>query len=273
MKPMPARLRSNEVTRLHSERFWHGKNVFITGASSGIGKAVALELARRGARVGLFARRHERLQRLVDQIRSAGDSHALALPGDAARREDVLQAVQRLIDQWGPVDVLLANSGISLRGRSETDAKAVAEVMTGNVLGAVYAVEAVLPGMQARGRGHIAAVSSAVALLPRLTGRPTYAASKEAMGRYFEGLRPRLRRHGISVTVIYPGFVHTEMTVDNKFMPFVLGADVAARRIVRGIAQGHRRLVFPRRAIWLGRIAQWVPARRQRSAFRRTASR
>lgn len=233
---------------------------------------MGLQLARHGARVGLFARRRERLEQLVRQI-DKGGGQALALSGDVTRRDQVHQAVERLVSEFGPVDVLIANAGLGSPRGGETDAPTVADVLNVNFLGAVYALEAVLPSMQERGSGHVAAVSSAVALLPRITGNPTYAASKEALGRYFEGLSPRLKRDGISVTVIYPGFVHTEMTARNKTMPFVMTADEAARRMARAIAQGRKRLIFPRRTLWLGRIAQLIPARFQPGVQRCATSR
>lgn len=238
--------------------FWQGKNVLITGASSGIGEALSIELARHGARVAMLARRIDRLERLAHRIERDGGV-ALPLPGDVLRRDDVGRAVDHVAAQWGPVDVLVANAGRGMHGHDETDVETVSEVYGVNFLGAVYALEAVLPSMRSRGRGHFAAVSSGTALLPRLAASPTYASSKVAMGRYFEGLGRELRLEGITVTVIYPGFVRTEMTSGHTWMPFALDADRAAHLIRRAIERGRRRLVFPRRALWLGKIVQLAP--------------
>lgn len=252
----------------HTSSYWQGKTVFITGASSGIGEALARELARHGARVGLFARRKERLDALARDIGSAG-GWALALPGDAGERSDVWRAVERLTAESGPVDVLVANAGRALGGRHEVDAAAVEDVMRVNFLGAVYSLEAVLPSMRARGDGSVVVVSSGMALLPKLAGSHAYSASKMALGRYFEGLGRELRLDGIAVTVVYPGFVRTEMTARHKFLPFVVEAEDAARIIRRGIERGRRRLVFPRPVFWLGRLAQLVPTSWQVRAQRR----
>lgn len=242
--------------------FWQDKTVFITGASSGIGEALALELARHGARVGLFARRKDRLDRLAEAIRTFG-GWALPIAGDVGSRDDVRQAVERLTEESGPIDVLIANAGRGMHGQPETSAAAVAAVYRVNFLGAVYAFEAVLSAMEARGEGHIAVISSGTALLPKLAASPTYASSKEALGRYFEGLGRELRLAGIRVTVVYPGFVRTEMTAGHKFMPFAVESDEAARIIRRAIERGRSRLLFPRRTFWLGRVVQHIPTRLQ----------
>lgn len=249
-------------SRLRTSTFWKGKTAFITGASSGIGEALAVELARKGARVGLFARRRERLKQLVDRIKSVG-GWALALPGDVAHRDHVRGAVERLAAESGPVDVLVANAGRGIGGHDETDVDAVVDLYRTNFMGAVYALDAVLPSMRGRGGGHIAVISSGMALLPKLAGSHAYASSKMALSRYFEGLGCELRLEGISVTVVYPGFVHTEMTAGKRFMPFVGDAGPAARIIRRAIEKRRSRLVFPRPAIWLGRLAQLVPTKMQ----------
>lgn len=236
--------------------------MLITGASSGIGEALALELARLGARVGLFARRAGRLERLASRIEHDGAS-ALVLPGDVAIRQDVHRAVEQMVAHWQTVDVLIANAGRGMHGAAETDAEVVRQVYSVNFLGAVNALEAVLPWMRRQGRGHVAAISSGTALLPKLAASPTYASSKMAMGRYFEGLGRELRAEGIVVTVVYPGFVRTEMTSGHKWMPFALEPDEAALRIRRGIERGRRRVIFPRRTLWLGRIAQLAPLKVQ----------
>lgn len=242
--------------------------MLITGASSGIGEALAVELARLGARVGLFARRADRLKRLAARIEHDGAS-ALVLPGDVAIRQDVHRAVEQMVAHWRTVDVLIANAGRGMHGAAETDAEAVRHVYSVNFLGAVNALEAVLPWMRRQGRGHVAAISSGTALLPRLAASPTYASSKMAMGRYFEGLGRELRAEGIFVTVVYPGFVRTEMTSGHKWMPFALEPDEAAFLIRRGIERGRRRVIFPRRTLWLGRIAQLAPLKVQLAGRRR----
>lgn len=242
--------------------FWQGKTALITGASSGIGEALSIELARRGAKVAMFARRADRLNRLAQRIERDGGL-ALPLPGDVACRKDVIRAVDQVTERWGPIDVLIANAGRGMHGQQETNGQAVRDVYSVNFFGAVYALDAVLPSMRSRGRGRIAAISSGTALLPRLAASHAYASSKVAMGRYFEGLGRELRLEGISVTVVYPGFVRTEMTSGHKWTPFAVDADHAARVIRQAIERGRRRLIFPRRTLWLGRVVQLVPTRIQ----------
>jgi len=180
----------------------------ITGASSGIGWAVARELAGRGCHVGLIARRGDRLQALADEIRTAGGkaAHAVADVGD---RSQTLAAFRTVRDQLGPADLLFANSGVGQPTPLEPmNVPQVENMFRVNTLGVVYAIEAVLPEMLERGRGHLAAVSS-LAAYKGFPGESAYCASKAAVSVYMEGLRIQLRSRGIFVTTICPGFIHT----------------------------------------------------------------
>jgi short-subunit dehydrogenase len=128
-----------------------------------------------------------------------------------------------------------------------------------NTLGVIYAIGAVLPEMLRRGRGHIAAVSSLAAYVG-LPGEAGYCASKAAVNVFLDGLRIQLRGRGIAVTTICPGFVKTPMTAVNDFhMPFVLGADEAARRIVRALRRRRKVYNFPWQTSWLMTLTRWVP--------------
>ena len=148
-------------------------------------------------------------------------------------RQAVVAAIREVAARLGPVDLLVANAGVGAPTLLEPFNVAEMEKMFRvNTLGVVYAIEAVLPEMLRRGRGHLAAVSS-LAAYKGLPGESAYCASKAAVNTFMEGLRIQLRGKGIAVTTICPGFVRTPMTAVNEFpMPFVMEADEAARRIV-----------------------------------------
>jgi len=231
----------------------------ITGASSGIGWALAKALAAEGCKVGLVARRREQLAALAQEIEQAGGAAAYA-PADVAEREPTLAAIRAVAEQLGPVDLLVANAGVGAPTRLEPlNVHDVEKMFRVNVLGVVYAIEAVLPAMLARGRGHLAAVSS-MAAYKGLPGESGYTASKAAVNNYLEGLRIQLRGRNIAVTTICPGFVKTPMTDVNEFkMPFLLTADDAARRIVRALRRRKKVFNFPWQMALLMKLTAWLP--------------
>jgi short-subunit dehydrogenase len=231
----------------------------ITGASSGIGWALAKTLAAEGCKVGLVARRAEKLQALADEIRTAGGTAAFA-GADVADRPQVLAAIQEVSDQLGPIDLLIANAGVGMATLLDPpNIGDIEEMFRVNVLGVIYSLEAVLPDMLRRGRGHLAAVSS-LAGLKGLPGESAYCASKSALITYMEGLRIQLRGRGIAVTTLCPGFVRTPMTAANDFhMPFVLEADGAARRIVRALRRQRKVYAFPWQMAWFMRVVSHLP--------------
>jgi len=225
-----------------SAGFWQGRVVLVTGASSGIGRALAVELGRAGARVGLFARRAGALEQTASAVRAAG-GEALVLPGDVTAAADLEQAVARVAAAWGGIDVMVANAGVA-RPRNPFDPAAVAAVMAVNFQGAVNAATAALPVMLRQGRGRLVAVSSLASVRGFPQG-PAYSASKAAMSTYFEALRVRLRPHGVGVTIVHPGFVDTEMTAGSGWLPMVVPAERAAVIIRRGIERGRSTINFP----------------------------
>jgi short-subunit dehydrogenase len=231
----------------------------ITGASSGIGWALARELAAQGCKVGLLARRRDQLETLAQAIRQAGGTAALA-PADVADRSQTLAAIEQLRAELGPVDLLVANAGVGaptlLEPLNVADAEKMIRV---NLLGVIYAVEAVLPEMLRRRRGHLAAVSS-LAAYKGLPGESAYCASKAGVNVFMEGLRIQLRERGIAVTTICPGFIRTPMTAINDFkMPWLLEADEAARRIVSALARKCKVYNFPWQTTLLMKLTAWLP--------------
>jgi short-subunit dehydrogenase len=225
--------------------FWSGKVVMITGASSGIGGALAVALAKRGAKLGLVARRADALGEVADQIKSAG-SRALVLPADVRDADSLRQAAKKLQAELGPIDVLVANAGIGpSRDASEIDAAEVSNVININVVGASNSVAAVVPQMIARGQGQLVAISSLAAYrgLPRSAA---YCASKAAVSAFFESLRLDLEPKGIAVTIIHPGFIKTPLTSGRDAqMPFLMELDDAVQKIVRAIEKRKKSYAFP----------------------------
>jgi short-subunit dehydrogenase len=233
--------------------------VLVTGASSGIGRALALRLGKAGARVGVVARRHELLEELAAAIRAAGGQAALA-EADVSRREQMLAAAKAIRSALGPIDLLIANAGVGTPTLLDpVNIGDVERMIQVNVLGTIYAIESVLPEMLARKSGQLAAVSS-LAAFKGLPGESAYCASKAAVNAYLEGLRIQLREHGISVTVACPGFVATPMTAVNDFpMPFLMCAEKAADQILWAIRKRKKTHRFPRRMSWLTRLLDWLP--------------
>lgn len=217
----------------------------ITGASSGIGWALAKELATQGCKVGLLARRQDKLDQLAAEIAAAGGNAASAA-ADVTDREDTVAAIHELASKLGPVDLLVANAGVGMPTLLDPmNVPDIEKMFRVNVFGMVYSIEAVLPEMLRRGRGQIAGVSS-LAALKGLPGESGYCASKAAMNVYLEGLRIQLKSRGIAVTTLCPGFVRTPMTDVNNFkMPWLLEADDAARRMVRAIYRRKKLYLFP----------------------------
>jgi len=230
--------------------------VWITGASSGIGAALAREMADHGWQVAASGRNQDRLDALCAS--TPGSIHAFALDvTDQAANAAVVAAIE---DRLGPIDLAVFNAGVGSGFCVETfDAADVISRMTINYGGAVNGVGAVLPGMMSRRKGHIALTAS-VAGFRGLPGGGPYSASKAAMIALAESLKPDLAPHGIDMTVITPGFVRTPLTDKNRFsMPFIIEPDDAARRIRKGLEAKRFEITFPRRLSYILKIMQRLP--------------
>lgn len=233
---------------------------FITGASSGLGAGLAVRLARDGYAVALTARRSHRLTEVAETIRHAGGT-ALPLSCDVREPAQVKAAVEATVAALGPIDLLVANAGISIMTRVDAfSAVAVEDVLRTNFLGAVYAVEAVLPSMLERGSGHLVAMGS-LAGYGGLPKSAAYSASKGALHNFFESLRLDLRGAGVAVTVITPGYVKTELTdkADHR-MPLLLELEDAVERMARGIEGREALVAFPLPLFAAAWTAQALPA-------------
>ncbi len=182
--------------------------VLITGASSGIGKSIALQLAERGCRLALAARGRDGLTSVAEACQAQG-AEVLVVSTDVSDEEQCRAFVAQSAERFGKVDALVNNAGISMWARLDEldDLEPIRRIMAVNYLGAVYCTHAALPHLKAS-RGRIVNVAS----LTGKTGVPTrtgYAASKHAMAGFFDSLRIELRETGVSVTTVFPGFVST----------------------------------------------------------------
>jgi len=187
----------------------HTRRVWITGASSGIGEALAYELSRRGARLVLSSRREDALHEVRERCARPDDHVVQTL--DLAAPDTLRQAAETVHEQVGPVDVLVNNGGISQRGTAaETEMDVVRRIMEVNFFGAVQLTKAVLPSMVERQQGHIVVVSSVVGKFGTPL-RSSYAASKHALHGWFDSLRAEGHDDGIGVTLACPGFVKTNV--------------------------------------------------------------
>jgi len=221
------------------------KVVMITGASSGIGRGLALEVARGGARVGLIARRADVVQEVVREIEAVG-SKAIALPADVQDAKSLSAAADKLREEFGPIDILIANAGIGpTRDAADIDAAEIAGVINVNVIGAANSAAAVIPEMVTRGSGQLVVISSLAAYrgLPRSAA---YCASKAAVSAFFESLRLDLEPKGIDVTIIHPGFIKTPLTAGREAqMPFLMELDDAVKKMAGAIEKRRKRYSFP----------------------------
>lgn len=238
---------------------WSQKVVFITGASSGIGRALAVELGRRGAALGLLARRAETLREIVREVEASG-GRALALPADVKDADAVRAAAAEVREKFGRIDVLVANAGIGVT----TDARdlqpaEVADVIGVNVLGAVNSVTAVLPEMVEQKSGQLVVISS-LAAYRGLPKSGAYCASKAAVSAFFESLRVDLHGSGVDVTIIHPGFIKTPLTAGREAqMPFLMELDDAVRKIIRAIEARKKSYAFPWQLATIVRAAMLMP--------------
>ncbi len=249
--------------------YWTNKVVMITGASSGIGKGIALEIASRGAHLGLLARREELLEEIVKEVRSR-NVKAVAASADVRDVKAIREAADRFRKELGPIDVLIANAGIGTSDHAtRLTPEHAANVVGINLLGSVNSVAAVLPEMVERKQGRLVAISS-LAAYRGLAKSAAYCASKAALTAYFESLRIDLRHTGVGVTIIHPGFIKTDLTSGREAkMPYLMELETGVKKIVSAIEREKKLYAFPWqlativRASWLMPPAMydWIAAR------------
>jgi short-subunit dehydrogenase len=220
------------------------QSILITGASSGIGAAIAAEFAAPGVTLFLGGRAIERLAGVSEACRKRGAT-VEAMAVDVVNRE-AMEAWIAAADSKVPLDLVIANAGVSggtLRGMEKYER--TRRIFDTNLDGVLNTVFPALPGMRLRRRGQIGLMSS-LGAYRGLPGAPAYGASKAAVWVWGESLRGNLAPKGVGVSVIMPGFIKSPMTDSNKFpMPFLMGADRAARIVRRGLEANRPRIAFP----------------------------
>lgn len=233
------------------------QRIIITGASSGIGVALAHYYARRGALLGLIARRKTELERLAAQLSTPPQIY----PADV-RDSAALQAVAAdFLARHGCPDIVIANAGISTGTLTEfaEDVAAFQEVLDINVLGMVSTFQPFVAAMRDARQGALVGIAS-VAGYRGLPGAAAYSASKAAAISYLESLRVELRTSGVKVITICPGYIATPMTSQNPYpMPFILSADAAAQRIAGIVARGKTFAVIPWQMAIVARALRVLP--------------
>jgi short-subunit dehydrogenase len=220
--------------------------VLLTGAAHGIGHATAMALARRGTPMGLIDRDGPALAALAQELEDMGATVAEAV-ADVTDRDALHRSIATITARIGPIEVLVACAGIgTLTLVPNLDTVMLRHTLDVNLLGVAHAIEAVLPGMVARGRGHIVGVAS-VAGYRGFPWMISYSASKAALIAYLEAMRPGLSRRGVTVTTVCPGFVRTRLstTVPYRRPVKMIEPEEAARHIVRAMERRPRNCIFP----------------------------
>jgi short-subunit dehydrogenase len=236
-----------------------GKRVWLTGASMGIGRALALELAERGAVSILTARNEETLNEVRRDVEARG-GRVLVKPGDVTDPDRMKAITAEIEDELDGIDVLIANAGTHLFTKHDSfDAAEYLALMDINYGGTLRCIEAVLPGMLQRKAGRIVGIASLAGLrgVPRAAA---YSASKGALINFLQSIRFHLLEHDVQVTIVNPGFVRTPLTDKNDFrMPFLMDADRAAHIICSGIERGKKNLAFPIPFSWTIQLMRIIP--------------
>ena len=237
------------------------RTALVTGASSGLGRGLALWLGKRGVKVYAAARRHTHLEALAQEAKAAG-AHIEPVELDVSHADATLERVRALDDACGGLDLVVANAGVGGQTHARDfpweHARKVIDV---NVTGAVATLSAVLPRMVERNRGHLVGVSS-LASCRGLPQNAAYSASKAFLNTFLESLRVDLQGTQVRVTCIKPGFVKTEMTANIQHtMPFLLETDAAVELMGQAILRAQDEYGFPWPMARAVEVAKWVPNR------------
>lgn len=232
--------------------------ILITGAASGLGREMTRQLIAAGATVAGVDRNPEAIQQLEKELDGKRFAGAVA---DVTDRANLIDVVHELEQQLGPIDRLIANAGVGrATGAHQFSAADFADIIAVNLLGVANSVEAVLPGMIERKRGHLVALSSLASYrgLPLMSA---YCASKTGVNALFDSLAIELRQFNIAVTTVCPGWIRTPMTEQIKFtIKRMMEPAEAVTRILAVVEQRRRFVAFPFRTALLLRVLRWLPS-------------
>ena len=236
------------------------KLVFITGASSGLGQALALHYLQQGANLALVARRTEVIKSWLDAYKISTDSYAI-YSADVADPSSLAVAAQDCVARQGVPDVVIANAGISIGVDSSRpeDIDVMARILSTNVVGVAATFGPFINAMVARGSGTLVGIGS-VAVIRGLPGHGGYCASKAAVISYCESLRGELRGSGVTVVTICPGYIATPLTQNNSYsMPFLMQADVFAEKAFETIEAQVSYRVIPWQMGVIAKLLRMLP--------------
>lgn len=245
------------------------KTVAITGASSGIGKAMAYEFARRGCHLALMARRLDALKTLAQELVSQFPSVRVeCVELDVSEVDCIYPALEQAQQSLGSLDCVIANAGITGVNRTgKGDFNQDRQVIQVNLIGGMATVDGAARLFRASGSGLIVGVSS-VSAFKGIPGSAAYSASKAGFSNYLDATRMELKKHGIDVLTVHPGYVKTDIAPNMEKMPFVVSAEKAARDIVDGIEKRNSNIIVPALP-WsvLGRVLPFLPDKVVEKAF------
>jgi len=243
------------------------KVIWITGASSGIGEALAVAWAREGARVVLSARNVAEL----DRVRRACGDTALVVPLDLTDADRIRRAAESVLRETGHIDILVHSGGVSQRSlAAETDLATDRAIMEVNYFGTIALTKAVLPSMIARRAGHIVPISSVIGHVG-IPLRSAYAASKHALHGFFDALRAETEKDGIRVTIVCPGYIRTKVSENalrgdgsrygklDETHARAMPPEEAALRIIDGVAKAKQEVRVGGREIWAIPLKRFLP--------------
>ena len=236
------------------------EKIFITGASSGIGAALAIEFAKRGATLGISARRSEKLQSIAQKCNESGATDVFTYTVDVTNQDSSESTAKDFIAAANGIDIIIANAGVAYSDKiSSGEATQINQVFSTNVLGVTNSIIPFVPIMKEKSSGKIVIISSIASFRP-IAFHGGYAASKSAVRMLADSWRMALKKYNIQLTAICPGFIVSEMTDENKFpMPFLLETEDAARKMVKAIDNGKKTYILPWQIKMILHATRWLP--------------
>jgi len=236
------------------------EKIFITGASSGIGKALAIEYAKRGAILGLSARRTEKLKKVAKQCEEFGAKKVFVYALDVTNETESTNTTKQFLTDAHGIDIVIANAGVAYSDKiSSGDPTQINKVISTNVIGVTNSIIPFIPKMKEEQSGKIVIISSIASFRP-IAFHAGYSASKAAVRMIADSWRMALKKYKIQLTSICPGFIVSEMTDENKFpMPFLLQTDDAAKKMIKAIDKGKKTYILPWQVRMIIYLTRWLP--------------